>query len=467
MARATRSGAQFSPYELDGIRINGRRCEIVCTAVSLDAVLAEAIAAADRREAQLDAEGDVAAQQDDEWEDVDILSRPPSPLSSTLSSAPTSRSCSPPPTASSSSARPPPPAASSSCGAHQRSHPSQFEAEHKRRGAAARRSARNRKRAAKSPYEFAPDMRYSQDYREQSPHSVDFDAAELPRSGGGAWVGPRSTTSRRFYTLPELLEDGYEYVEWNGRDPKLILDSEGRIIAILLGTPDDPDWADIIKEAVQELRPGVSFGGGQRRPGNLRNSRRIRRMLRRLLRSKAIRRIMGFQFTGLAMYAPKLFKYYCPTQYSLLPPSIAAQTHSPSNHCDIHNLSHGFCGVTSGGEFDHKRGGHLYLKQIHLVIEFPSGGSMLIPSGCVNHGNTPIAPKETRHSLTQYAAGGLFRWAAYGFQTAKALLATEGGQEAKERFDGVPGARWSWAMGLFSKVDELEADRAAAFPVDA
>ncbi|KAJ7167289.1 hypothetical protein C8R43DRAFT_877332 [Mycena crocata] len=292
-------------------------------------------------------------------------------------------------------------------------------------------------------------------------------------------------------------------------DPKLILDCEGRIIAVLLGTPDDPDWEDVIKEASDELRyarryakhhglwshmrhrrgwyfsitAGVSFGGGQRRPGNLRNNRRIRRLLRRLLRNKAIRRIMGFQSMGFAIYAPKLFKYYCRVLKALFarhPELVHLFNNSifPSctfncgpdaftfDHCDFHNLPHGFCGVTSGGDFDHKRGGHMYLKQLRLLIEFPAAASILIPSGCINHGNTPIAPGETRHSITQYAAGGLFRWAAYGFQTAKALLATEGGKEAKERFDGVPGARWSWAMGLFSKIDELEGDRAAAFSVD-
>jgi hypothetical protein len=133
------------------------------------------------------------------------------------------------------------------------------------------------------------------------------------------------------------------------------------------------------------------------------------------------------------------------------------------DHCDFLNLSHGLCGVTSGGKYNHKRGGHLYLKQLHLVIEFPSSASMLIPSGCVDHGNTPIQPDETRHSITQYAAGGLFRWAAYGYKSAKDLLAKAGGQAVKDAFDGVPGSRWEWALGLFSKLDELEADRTTAF----
>ena len=67
-----------------------------------------------------------------------------------------------------------------------------------------------------------------------------------------------------------------------------------------------------------------------------------------------------------------------------------------------------------------------------------------------------------RFSLTQYAAAGLFRWVTYGFRTAKSLRATAGGTEAIVSFDGVPGSRWRWAMELFSKPDELEADRKSA-----
>ncbi|KAJ7440333.1 hypothetical protein B0H11DRAFT_1750907 [Mycena galericulata] len=291
------------------------------------------------------------------------------------------------------------------------------------------------------------------------------------------------------------------------RDPKLIVDAEGRIIAILLGTPDDRDWPDVVREAAKAFararrsarrhgswRPGTahrrgryfpittgfSFGGGQKKPGNLRNPRYIRRLIRRLLRNPAVCRLAGFQSAGLALYAPKLYRYYCRVfrglfehhpdlilnfENSIFP--AATFNCGPDavtfEHLDHLNLSHGLCGVTCGGEFDSKCGGHMIFKQIRLVIEFPSGASMLIPSGFLDHGNTSIQPTETRHSFTQYAAGGLFRWAAYGYQSAKSLLATPGGRKLKELFDGVPGSRWRWALDLFSKYDELDVDRAAVF----
>ncbi|KAJ7694604.1 hypothetical protein B0H17DRAFT_931568, partial [Mycena rosella] len=289
-----------------------------------------------------------------------------------------------------------------------------------------------------------------------------------------------------------------------------ILDVEGRVIAVLLGTPEDPEWQNVVKEAVKALvrarrkarrygfwspgpahrrgkylalTTGVSFGGGQRRPGNLRHSKFIRRLIRHLLRNPHIRRIAGFQSMGLAMYSPKLYKYYCRVLKKLFErhPGLLhnfANSIFPAatfncgpdavtfSHLDYLNLSHGWCGITCGGRFDHTLGGHIHMDQIRLVIEFPSAASILIPSGCLTHGNTPIQKGEARHSITQYAAGGLFRWAAYGFQSAKDLLATAGGAAAKASFDGNPGSRWEWALSLFSKYDELQADRAAVFKAD-
>ncbi|KAJ6507641.1 hypothetical protein DFH09DRAFT_942850, partial [Mycena vulgaris] len=287
-----------------------------------------------------------------------------------------------------------------------------------------------------------------------------------------------------------------------------IVDDQGRIIAILLGMPEDPDWPEVVQGAIRAMRDarrkarrhhmwnpsggahrrgkylplttGVSFGGGQRRPGNLVNKRFFRNLIRRLLRNKYIRRLAGFQSSGFAMYAPKLYRYYCLILRELFarqPGLIHNFTNSifPAvtfncgpdavtfSHVDFLNLSHGFCGISCGGSFDHTKGGHIHFRQWRIIVQFPSGASLLIPSGFVEHGNTPIQPGETRHSMTQYAAGGLFRWGAYGYQSAKALLAQEGGKARRDTFDGEPGSRWRWALDLFSKHDELAADRAAVF----
>ncbi|KAJ6611649.1 hypothetical protein B0H10DRAFT_2165768 [Mycena sp. CBHHK59/15] len=182
----------------------------------------------------------------------------------------------------------------------------------------------------------------------------------------------------------------------------------------------------------------------------------------------------------MANFAPKLYREYAATMQALFDhhPSLqrnfsnsvfpaASLNCGPETatfeHCDFNNIPHGLCGITCGGKFDHKKGAHLYLKQLKLVVEFPSGSSALIPSGAVDHGNTPLQPGDTRCSITQYAAGGLFRWVKYGFKTAKQLLAEDGGAELKALIDGAPGERVQWALGLFSKPDELAADCAATF----
>ncbi|KAJ7510737.1 hypothetical protein B0H11DRAFT_1701179 [Mycena galericulata] len=281
-------------------------------------------------------------------------------------------------------------------------------------------------------------------------------------------------------------------------DPKLIVDAEGRIIAVLLGAPEDPDWDNVVNEALKAmhgwypsphrrglylpLTTGVSFGGGQKRPGNLVNCRLYRRLIRSLLRNKAIQRLAGFQSSGLAMYVPKLYRYYRRILKALFEQNpelvhnfrnsifpAATFNCGPDavtfDHVDFLNLAHGLCAITCAGNFDPTTGGQVHLRQLRLVLQCPSGASLLIPSGCLDHGNTPIQRGETRHSMTQYAAGGLFRWVTYGFRSAKSLLAQPGGREARDAFDGTPGSRWRWAVDLFSKYDELAADRAGTLPV--
>lgn len=132
-------------------------------------------------------------------------------------------------------------------------------------------------------------------------------------------------------------------------------------------------------------------------------------------------------------------------------------------HLDYHNNPLGWCGVTSGGDFDHTKSAHIHIKQLKIVVEFPSASSTLLPSAICDHGNTPLLPGETRYSITQYAAGGLFRYVKYGFKTAKQLLAKAGGRQLKAKYDGAPGERARRGLGLFSKVDELAADHASVF----
>ena len=88
-------------------------------------------------------------------------------------------------------------------------------------------------------------------------------------------------------------------------------------------------------------------------------------------------------------------------------------------HTDHLNFAAGWCAVFALGDFDPAKGGHLVIWDLGLVIEFPSGSLIFLPSAILRHSNIPVQENESRHSFTQYTAGGLFRWAECGFQSQK------------------------------------------------
>jgi len=84
-------------------------------------------------------------------------------------------------------------------------------------------------------------------------------------------------------------------------------------------------------------------------------------------------------------------------------------------HKDVMNLTWGWCAVTSLGNYDHTKGGHLVLWDLDLAIEFPPHSTIFIPSAIVSHSNTAIGPEERRSAVTQHNSMGLFRWVAYDY----------------------------------------------------
>ena len=125
------------------------------------------------------------------------------------------------------------------------------------------------------------------------------------------------------------------------------------------------------------------------------------------------------------------------------------------DHTDPGNLPFGWCAITALGKFDPTRGGHLVLWDLKLVIEFPPGSTVLIPSAALRHSNTAIQHGETCYSFTQYTAGGLFRWVDQGYQTSYSYYAKLGNAQKKEvKVKGE--ARWKLGVGLFSTLNSLQ-----------
>lgn len=125
-------------------------------------------------------------------------------------------------------------------------------------------------------------------------------------------------------------------------------------------------------------------------------------------------------------------------------------------HVDNANLPFGLCAVFACGSYDPTKGGHLILFNLNLAVQFPPGSTVLLPSGTIRHGNAAIQPGETRQSFTQFCPGGLFRWVDYGFKSVKSSSA-----EVKRGLEETFEDRLCRSVGLFSKMDELEADRQA------
>ena len=221
------------------------------------------------------------------------------------------------------------------------------------------------------------------------------------------------------------------------------------------------------------LATSVSFGGGQAMPGILAHSSRNRKVLCRLRRNPAFIRNSKFVNGAFATWFPKLHKYYRDTLGKLYENNEGLERVFPDSawaamsfnfgpatwcyrHKDFGNLAYGVCAITNAGVFDSTRGGHLVLWECGLVIEFPPSTSIILPSAAISHSNVPIQPNETRYSFTEYAAGGLFRWAEHGFQNEACYRAglSQAGREAEKVH--IAMCR-DFGLSLLSTMDELRA----------
>ena len=118
-------------------------------------------------------------------------------------------------------------------------------------------------------------------------------------------------------------------------------------------------------------------------------------------------------------------------------------------HRDVMNCPFGWCAIQALGRFDPTKGGHLILWELGLVIEFPPGSLILIPSAMLTHSNTPVAEGDIRASFTQYCPGGLFRFVDYGFRKEEDLKKQD--PALYEEIRCVRPDRWKIGLSLLSK----------------
>ena len=90
-------------------------------------------------------------------------------------------------------------------------------------------------------------------------------------------------------------------------------------------------------------------------------------------------------------------------------------------HVDSMNCPFGWCIIMALGDFDSSQGGHLILWELGLVLEFPSGACICLPSAIIAHSNIPTREGDSRMSFTQYCSGEIFRYIENGFRKDKFL----------------------------------------------
>jgi hypothetical protein len=120
-------------------------------------------------------------------------------------------------------------------------------------------------------------------------------------------------------------------------------------------------------------------------------------------------------------------------------------------HLDFANLAWGWCAVTALGKFDPDKGGHLILWDLRLVIRFPPGSTILIPSAILRHSNVAIQQGETRYSFTQYTAAGIFRYVYNGFRTDEEMELKKMSDEERAQREADRKTRWLEGMKMYSK----------------
>jgi hypothetical protein len=139
-----------------------------------------------------------------------------------------------------------------------------FEKKRKRAGRKERRRKKRQEQAlaaSHAPQNYAANPSVVAALTEGSePIQLDVDASNLPRSSaGGAWVGRRQAVGRP-WTPRELDEQGFSEIAWDGRRTRLVLDSEKRIMCVLVARPQDPEWMAVIDDAAA-LMEGVRSSG--------------------------------------------------------------------------------------------------------------------------------------------------------------------------------------------------------------
>jgi hypothetical protein len=187
------------------------------------------------------------------------------------------------------------------------------------------RVSRQRKRAAnreKMPGDFDVRLKIQKKHVHVLRTITSTFQTEEGRFSSTSYIG---TNDRSANKLRFILEDlagpgslGYRLYQWDGKIAVPITDGSGRVIAVLVGRPDDENWEVVhlsAAQALEDARPkrrfppkslnhrrgtypalhsGVSIGNGQKRPSNLVNDAENEKVVEHLATLSPFKRLAGF-----------------------------------------------------------------------------------------------------------------------------------------------------------------------------
>ncbi|KAG6905636.1 hypothetical protein DXG01_001482 [Tephrocybe rancida] len=312
---------------------------------------------------------------------------------------------------------------------------------------------------------------------------------EFPVNSGGFTARPSQLDEEGWFfaSLQEALNAGYQLIKWNRKTCMPLVCKDGRIFACLVGHPDNLSYLEscqLAYKAIMEegrntnfshdkmhhkrgdfpaVNIGVTMGLGATYPMNLRTGPHAD-MMDHLLANKYVVRMADCADAAFNFWAPNIHKLYhdtlnllfkgLPYLRRIFPCSIfpAAAFNFGLNiftkaHRDTMNLPVGWCAIQALGKFGHMKGGHMVFPCLKLVVEFPPGALILIPSAMLTHTNIPVQEGDCHVSFTQYCAGGLFRYVENGFQTDAQLLKDDPGEH--ERLRLVKDTQWERDYQLY------------------
>ncbi|KAJ7742103.1 hypothetical protein B0H14DRAFT_2407171, partial [Mycena olivaceomarginata] len=264
------------------------------------------------------------------------------------------------------------------------------------------------------------------------------------------------------------------------RKAHVILDRKGHIIGVLITPPlPSEDWESVLKVATVAMREtrdkmsfpastyyhcrayaegegfptavqGFSFSGGREQVGNIKVSSAKNATAMEVLNNRSVVCMATYPISECPLFVPSSTHIsssplpdivlsdlrQLPHQQADPPQGASAFAVDvllqPLHHCHrqprpglcfphptltLVTKAEGMCLIGALGAFNTDRGGHLVCWDYDLIVHFPLGCSILIPSTVVTHSNTPIQDGEQHFSLIQYSAGGHFRWVKSGFQS--------------------------------------------------